>query len=399
MKKYLSLKYLTSVCFLAFIGFMLVYNARPAFYVAYHQLENIRSGSGFSKAQAEYEYNDSLPGKSFYVSFNGGFQRLMGIRSVNERYKLDNGHLTYVVPQMDTTAMAENTVAFRDALAELDIPFGYISTPFKIDPQDKQLPPSIEDYANENADQFLSVLEENDVPTLDLRKLEKEQSLDHYSLYFITDHHWKPETGFWAYTQIVSWLESLDADFAVDPALTDAQNYTFTVYEDVFFGSNGWRVGALYSEMDDFTVITPNFETSLHFQVPSAGINRQGTYEETLLFLDILNQNMGRTQENRMYGTYLYQDEAQEFIYNHSQQQALQVQSKPKKLVILKDSNGLVVVPYLGLSYDEVCFMDLRLFNGDFLAFLQEYQPDMVLAMYNPGAFEEHNANMFQFIR
>lgn len=399
MKKIFSLKYLTSVCFLAFIGFMLVYNARPAFYVAYHQLENIRSGSGFSKAQAEYEYNDSLPGKSFYVSFNGGFQRLMGIRSVNERYKLDNGHLTYVVPQMDTTAMAENTVAFRDALAELDIPFGYISTPFKIDPQDKQLPPSIEDYANENADQFLSVLEENDVPTLDLRKLEKEQSLDHYSLYFITDHHWKPETGFWAYTQIVSWLESLDADFAVDPALTDAQNYTFTVYEDVFFGSNGWRVGALYSEMDDFTVITPNFETSLHFQVPSAGIDRQGTYEETLLFLDILNQNMGRTQENRMYGTYLYQDEAQEFIYNHSQQQALQVQSKPKKLVILKDSNGLVVVPYLGLSYDEVCFMDLRLFNGDFLAFLQEYQPDMVLAMYNPGAFEEHNANMFQFIR
>lgn len=399
MKKIFSLKYLTSVCFLAFIGFMLVYNARPAFYVAYHQLENIRSGSGFSKAQAEYEYNDYLPGKSFYVSFNGGFQRLMGIRSVNERYKLDNGHLTYVVPQMDTTAMAENTVAFRDALAELDIPFGYISTPFKIDPQDKQLPPSIEDYANENADQFLSVLEENDVPTLDLRKLEKEQSLDHYSLYFITDHHWKPETGFWAYTQIVSWLESLDADFAVDPALTDAQNYTFTVYEDVFFGSNGWRVGALYSEMDDFTVITPNFETSLHFQVPSAGIDRQGTYEETLLFLDILNQNMGRTQENRMYGTYLYQDEAQEFIYNHSQQQALQVQSKPKKLVILKDSNGLVVVPYLGLSYDEVCFMDLRLFNGDFLAFLQEYQPDMVLAMYNPGAFEEHNANMFQFIR
>ena len=117
MKKYLSLKYLTSVCFLAFIGFMLVYNARPAFYVAYHQLENIRSGSGFSKAQAEYEYNDSLPGKSFYVSFNGGFQRLMGIRSVNERYKLDNGHLTYVVPQMDTTAMAENTVRVTPSYA------------------------------------------------------------------------------------------------------------------------------------------------------------------------------------------------------------------------------------------------------------------------------------------
>ena len=25
-------------------------------------------------------------------------------------------------------------------------------------------------------------------------------------------------------------------------------------------------------------------------------------------------------------------------------------------------------------------------------------QPDMVLVMYNPGAFEAHNANMFQFL-
>lgn len=397
MKKFLSLKYLTSVCFLILLGSMLVYTARPSFYMAYHQLDNIRSGSGFSKTQAEYEFDDSLPGKTFYITLNGAFQRLMGVRHVNERYLLDNGHLTYVVSQMDVTAMAENTVAFRDALAENGIPFAYVNTLFKIDPQDKQLPPSVEDFSNENADHFLSILEENDVKALDLRKLEKEQGLDHYSLYFKTDHHWLPETGFWAAAQIVSWLESQDAGFAADPAITDEANYDHTVYEDIFCGSAARRLGPLYAGLDDVTVISPRFETSLTLTVPASGRFRQGSYADTLLFPEHLTSE--NILESSSYSVYLNQDEPQMFITNHSRQEGLDVQSQPKKLVILKDSNSLVVIPYLALSYDEVCVIDLRLFEGDFMGFLLEYHPDMVLTIYNPGAYEEHNLSMFTFNR
>lgn len=395
MKKFLSTKYLTSVCFLILLGVMLADSLRPLYYLSYQQLQNLRSGNGLSISQIEAEYNDALPGKQLYITLNGGFQRLLGLRHVNSRYRLDNGHLTYVIPEMDTTAPAENTVAFRDALEEMGISYGYVNTLFKLDPQDKQLPPGVEDYSEKNADQFLSILKENDVATLDLRQLEQEQGLDHYSLYYITDHHWKAETGFWAYTQVADWLKTLDSSFAVDPAFAQESNYNHTVYEDIFCGSAARRLGPLYAGLDDMTVITPKFDTALTFT--DQNHTRQGSYEETLLFYKHLTrENM---LENSVYGVYLGEDRPEVRISNHSRQQALSPESTPKRLLILKDSSALVVAPYLALSYDEIALIDLRLFEGNLMDYIAQYQPDMVLTIYNPGAFELHNMSMFQFIR
>jgi LmbE family N-acetylglucosaminyl deacetylase len=75
----------------------------------------------------------------------------------------------------------------------------------------------------------------------------------------------------------------------------------------------------------------------------------------------------------------------------------MQPQSRPKKLLILKDSNSLVVAPFLALSYDEICLVDLRLLGRSLMEYIREYQPDMVLTIYNPGAMEEHNRSMFQY--
>lgn len=397
MKKFLSLKYLTSVCFLVLLGTMLAESLKPAYYVAYHQLQSLRSGNGISISQIEYEYNDSLPGKQFYITLNGGFQRLLGMRNVNDRYRMNNGHLTYVVPQTDVTAQAENTAVFRDTLEEMGIPFVYVSTPFKIDPGDKQLPEGVEDYSGENVDAFLSLLEEKDVTTLDLRQLEKEQGLDHYSLFYMTDHHWKAETGFWAYTQVARWLEHLDSSFAVDPVLTAEENYTRTVYEDIFCGSAARRVGPLYAGLDDMTVISPKFTTALQAEIPAKDLYREGSFEDTLLFYEYLTRT--NMLETSAYGVYLGEDHPKMHITNHSRSQGLEVQSTPKKLLILKDSYALVAAPWLALSYDEIVLIDLRLYEENLMAFIAEYQPDLVMAMYNPGALEEQYRSLYYFIR
>lgn len=395
MKKFLSMKYLTSVCFLALLCFMLGSSIKPLYYIAYQQLQNLRSGNGLSISEIEAGYNDALPGKQLYITLNGGFQRLLGQRYVNSRYRQDNGHLTYVVPRMDVTLPAENTAAFRDALAEMNIPFAYVNTLFKIDPLDKQLPAGVEDYSGDNVDDFLAMLAEKGVTALDLRQREQEQGLDHYSLYYITDHHWKAETGFWAYTQVAQWLESLDSSFAVDPAFTQESNYTRTVYEDIFCGSAARRLGPLYAGLDDMTLITPNFDTALTYTEPE--LTRQGNYEETLLFYEHLTrENM---LENSVYSVYLGSDRAQVRISNQSRQQGLAHQSTPKRLLILKDSSALVMAPYLALSYDEVALIDLRLFEGSLMDYITQYQPDLVLAVYNPGVFEAHNMGLFHFLR
>lgn len=397
MKKYLSLKYLTSVLFLAFMGYMLVSSIQPCYYMAYHQLECYRSGEGISPSKIEHEYNDALPSKDLYITLNGGFQRLMGIRHINDRYRLDNGQLTYVIPETDVTLHANNTIALRDALEKSGIPFGYINTLFKVDPEDKQLPTGVEDYSNENVDQFLQMLEEEEVPVLDLRRLVKEQELDHYSLFYATDHHWKAEAGFWAATQVTNWLASFDSSFAVDPALAAAENYEHTIYEDIFCGSAARRVGPLYAGLDDLTVIRPRFATSLQVDVPAINLYREGSFEDTLLFYSYLTrENM---LENSAYSVYMGADQEQLRVTNLSRSQGLDMQSTPKKLLILKDSSALVVAPWLALSYDEVTLLDLRQFSQNLLDYITEYQPDMVLVMYNPGALELHNLNMYQFIR
>lgn len=395
MKKILSLKYLTSACFLALLGIMLAGSLRPVYYEAYHQLQNLRSGNGISLSEVETTYNDALPGKQLYITLNGGFRRLLGQRHVNERYRLDNGHLAYVVPEMDVAPLAENTVAFRDALEEMGIPYGYVNTLFKLDPQDKQLPVGIEDYSEKNTDQFLTLLKEQGVTTLDLRQREQEQGLDHYSLYFVTDHHWTAEAGFWGYTQVADWLESLDSSFAVDPAFTELSNYDQRVYEDIFCGSAARRVGPLYAGLDDLTVITPTFDTALTYAEKDQ--LRQGSYGETLLFFKHLTkENM---LENSVYSVYMGEDKPEIRISNQSRQQDLSLQSTPKRLLILKDSSALVMVPYLALSYDEIAVIDLRLFEESLMDYIAQYQPDMVLTVYNPGAFELHNSIMFNFIR
>lgn len=396
MKKIFSFKYLTSVCFLALLGIMLAGSLHPAGQILRGQMESISAGEGFSTSQAEQEYNVALPHKFFYVTLNGGFQRLMGVRYINERYLMDNGHMTYVIPKTDVTPMAENTVAFRDALEEMGIPFAYVNLLFKVDPQDWQLPVSVADYTNENADQFLSILAEHGVNTLDLRKLEKEQGLDHYSLYFKADHHWTPEAGFWGYTQIVSWLESLDSRYAVDPILTQEENYNFDIYENIFCGGFARRVGPLYAGLDDMTVISPKFDTFLRVDIPSDGISRQGSYQDTILFYD--NLTLKDPDKSSAYNVYLNSNYPFISISNDSRSRNLPVQSQPRKLLILKDSYVMVMAPYLALSYDEVCLVDLRAFDSNLLDFIEEYQPDMVLTMYNPGVLDLNNTSLFQFI-
>lgn len=395
MKKYLSTKNLTALCFLLLLAVMLLLGARTLYYGAYQSLATWRESRVLDISGLEYLYNDGLPYKEYLLDLNGGFQRLLGMRCVNDRYRLDNGQLTYIIPETDVAGIADNTVAFYQALEELDIPFVYINTPFKIDPEDKQLPYGVEDYSNENADAFLSILAEKDVPYLDLRVLEKEQGLDHYAMYYVTDHHWTAEMGFWAYQQIIDYLTQQEGSFALDPALTDPDSYTYTVYPEIFLGSAGRRVGRLYSGLDDLTMIQPKFDTSLRMEAPETQMVRQGSYSETILFPEILTT--GSDYDVSRYDVYCGGDRALTYFTNFSREENGIVQSQPKRLLVLKDSYSSVVAPFLALSYDEVCLLDLREYRQDVVEFAREYQPDLVMILYNPGALEDNNRMMFDF--
>lgn len=385
MKKFFSLRNLTALCFLLFLLVFFVLSLKPFLRESYYAL---RGGGG--TAQAEERFNDFLPGKEQLVTLNGGVQKLLGKREVNQRYLLDNGQMTYIIPELDMEPIAANTVDFARAMEEREIPFLYVNLLFKVDESDKQLPAGVEDYSNENADRFLAILRQAGVDCLDLREREKAHGLDHYSRFFPSDHHWTPETGLWAAGEVAAALSERDPSFAYDPAIFQPESYDCETYEKVLVGSCGRRVGTWYIGPDDLDVLTPKFETLLRFSVPSQELLREGSFAETMLFPEMLEQ-----QDRMNSDSY--------DVYCGSVYDALRIENlqggNGKRLLVLDDSFSLVVVPFFSLVYAQVDYLDLRLWDGDLLQYIDEMQPDAVLILYNPGALEDNNVHMFDFLR
>ena len=391
MKKLFSLRYLTLWCFVLLLALFFP----PCLRQFCRAARDTLGAEGGGLAALEERFDEYFPLQTRFVTLNGGLSRLLGQRAVNERYRLDNGQLTYVIPELDVNEIARQTVEFAQALREEGIPFLFVNTPFKIDPEDKQLPVGVEDYSNENADRFLSVLRDNGVPTLDLRERERAEGLDHYSLFYPTDHHWTAETGFWAFREIVSRLAAEDASFTVDGLVLDGGEYEKTVLRDVYLGSHGRRVGPWYAGMDDLSLIEPRFDTSLRFLAADTGEVHEGDFSEALLFPEMLE---GDPFLRSRYDVYLGGEYARMLLTNGSAAQGLEVQSTPKKLLIFKDSFSLVLAPFMALGYEETEWLDLRLTPSGGLDAVLAAEPDAVLVVYNPGAYEDNNWEMFDFL-
>ena len=391
MKKLFQAKNLTMLCFLLLLGLLFqrgVPHVCRGFASAIHQYK-LTGTVDFSIV--EEEYNQNFSAKYHFINLNGAYQKLMGAKVVNERYLLDNGHLTYVIGEYDMEGIARNTVDFRNALSALDIPMFYVNAPFKIHRTHKQLPKNAQDYSNENADCFLACLREENVPVLDLRERIDAESLDHYGMFYKSDHHWTTEAALWAAGEITEYLSGWDPNYAVPQGILDPSGYTYEVYEDIFLGSAGKRVGGLYSGMDDYTVITPAYDTAFTFSAENGAIIREGSFSDAFLIRENLYPE--DPLSSNVYQTYCGNGYGQMRILNHSADAC-----SPKKILLIRDSFSDVLAPFLSLGYTRLDVLDLRSFHGDVLDYVRQTAPDAVLVVYNPGAYENNNLVMFDFL-
>ena len=396
MKKFFSIQNLCAFLFLLLLAFFLVFSLRPFGSMVLLGARMLSEGKGPDTQSLETYLDVRLSERlSPLITLNGGVEKLLGKRAVNERYRLDNGKLAYIIPELDMSGIAAETAEFGRYVEEQGIPFVYVNALFYLDEDDKQLPPSVEDYGNENADRFLALLDEAGVKTLDLREREKAEGLDHYGNFFNTDHHWRPEMGFWAFTEIADYLGSLDPAFAVEPALCDFENYSVEVRENCFLGSSGRRVGAWYAGRDDFSVITPDFDTALEVYYSRDGSTRTGTLPECLFFPELFDAD---PYEASLYDFYCGGDEWME-IRNLAEEKGLALCGNGRRVLLVKDSASLVVIPWLSLACGEIRTYDLRFEDESLPDLIASWQPDLVMVFYNPGALEDNNWNMFQFLR
>lgn len=364
--------YITSSCFLIIITVFMTLT-----------LKNIYNSSNKNISSLVKITEDVLQSnvglKTKMITLNGGFQNLINkdyIPDVNPSYsvvKLNNSYLSWAYKYVDMTSQINDTLKFNSFLNENNIDFLMIQMPFKIDKNDSKLPNGIVDYSNKIADEFTNALKNNSIDVLDLRDEIHKQNLNHYELFFKTDHHWKPEAALWASKVTADYL-------GLDSSIYEAQNYDTKVYKNWFLGSQGKRVGPLYCEVDDISLITPKFPTNFTFKLPHKNISRTGEFKDVMFDYSLIN-NKDLFNLNP-YAAYTGGDFPLNIIINNDN-------SDEKNVLLIRDSFSCTFAPFLSLSTKSLHIIDLRYYDNNLKNYITNNNIDLVIMAYNPSAYQD----------
>ena len=309
-----------------------------------------------------------------YINLNGLMAHMLGQRYVNERIKLDNGQLTTLVESVNTNLASERMTTFFLQQKERNKHFLFVVAPNMISKYDSGIPVGYQNFSNDNTDSLVSSLSKNNVPILDLREKMHEQGISHSEAFYKTDHHWKTETGLWAYTEIVQSLTEMGAIPKVDSSYTNVDNFESRLYKDWFLGSSGKRTGRYYAGLDDFQLIIPKFETNMTLEIPTSKISNSGKFEDVALNMKMLNKK--DYFNANPYSVYGYAERDLSHWWN-------EYAPVNQKVLMIGDSFGNVPFAFLPLVISTCDEMDMRYFKEDFESYYDEFEPDIVIFLIN----------------
>nr|WP_315019465.1 hypothetical protein [uncultured Aminipila sp.] len=329
--------------------------------------------------------------KDQYNTLYGLVQRVIGKHIMSdpgygEIYKTKYDQIIFKVGKKNFRVM-RSLDAIEELKSKLDkegIPFLYVQAPFKLSDNEQQLPINKTDYVDYNVNLFLKGLDERNINYLDLRPLLRDGEKTQNQLFFDTDHHWRIETAFEATGHIMDELNK-DYGFAIDGKYKDLSNYKVQTLKNCYLGSMGRRTGRLYSGLDDFTLITPNFKTSYTLYEHDYGAEKiyRGSFNKAILDKKYLVKD-APVDLNRYA---VYHGDNEELIFNNNLVYS-------GKVMMIKDSFGIPVYSFLSLGVHEVRALDLRLFHDSVAKYAKKNKPDVVILMYNGDTFNEE---MFDF--
>ena len=313
----------------------------------------------------------NMAGKESLINLNGVVRAVLNQHEMNDVVKLNNGYLTQTIPMVDIEVLAQEAETLgelQDKLEAQDIQLLYVATGCTVSKYDPQLPIGVEDYSNQNVDNFLEKLEEQNVHYIDMREEIYMDGLDHYELFYKTDHHWTTEGGFYAYTKIVNEIEDM-LDTQVSEEVKSLENYEITTYENWHLGTRGKRVGAAYAGVDDFTLILPKFENYVY----NTGTTEEGSLQDIVI-------NVKALEERNLQEDYVYDQVLGASLGFYANPNA----SSDKNVLIICDSMGKAVNPYMILSFQKVGYIDAYNPSDLTLERIESFEPDIVVIMQYP---------------
>lgn len=207
-------------------------------------------------------------------------------------------------------------------------------------------------YFNETADRYIEALKKNDIPVIDFRSTEAVGKIPVKERSYKTDHHWKIETAFAAFTDLVKIMDAeYGTDWDADGFYTDLNHYNVLTYPQSFLGSYGRKTGILFGGLDDFTVIYPKFTTSYSYTYENQADGRkkgetlQGRFEEALFDSSYLTTD--EIYNNDKYMCYLASLRAHDAITNLQRKDG-------SRVLFIRDSYSAPLAAFLSQVCGEV---------------------------------------------
>jgi len=400
MKRFFSKKIVTAILFLAVLFPLSLFN----FKTAYGYLkQNVQTDFGtkkshFSQVQTTVTdlnatINDKVYQKYKYIEMYGYIQELLDKKEINnfEVVKADDGSLHYTYFTSGTNpvdVIATRMERLNAAAKKAGSKVMYVMTPDKYIKGKTKFETGIPyNYANETADNFLKELQKNNVDTLDFRQLMKDDGKYTPDSFYKTDHHWKVQTAFWAYTKFVDELEKkYGFVFPNKEEYTNINNFNQITYKDSYMGSMARKEGKLYSGVEDFTFIYPKFDTNYYFYAQTGGasdLNTQGRFEQALTFNSLLSGGGDPYDaQNDKYFTYMDGNPGFVEINNFNE-------PKGAKVLFIKDSLMVPVASFFSLGCSKVYMVDPRYYAGNIDDLIKKYKFDYVFVSYTPQNLTE----------
>lgn len=400
MKKYINRYTISSVMVLAmvfFCAFATLFSNRQQIAAAL-RADTFRQNG---RQQVEEVFDDHLTFKDRFLSLWGSVQytpfhakgRLYDDAEYGFIIQDAQGSLLFPYHQKGHEAierMAQNTAALAEAADKAGAQFVYVQAPNKNIRGYTVLPAGADNTANEDADDFLQTVGQYGVDTFDLRETLFSTATDKESLFFKTDHHWTAPTAFLAYTQLTAMLQERYG-LVLDPDgfYTNIENWQKTEFPNSYLGSLGRRVGQVVSGLDDYTFISPRFNTNYTLYNGLADREKpafEGDFMTAIAKPDILNSE---DVEANKHAAYFEWDYGNLIIKNH-------LAENDTKIMLIKDSYSLPLAAFLSTCVSELHMIDMREAGTSPTQYIAENDIDMVIVLYNAEGFEN---KMFDFLR
>ncbi len=343
---------------------------------------------GDFEEQTERYVSDHFPGRKFFVGLDAYYALYSGRNGSNGIYRAKNGYLINTPVDWNQENFTRNMTHIRDFVRQTGLPGVMMLVPSAGYVEESLLPWNHDVYPDgQILDQAQSLLEGSGISWVDLanffregifyRGLGDEEYLSQArekapaqkegeredeaslwdGLYYKTDHHWTSTGAYLAYCKAAEHLN-----------FSPIERMAFSISRyDGFYGTS-YAKSALWGEKPDHVEVW-KYPAAVTVEIHDD--NKQEVITSNSMFF------WERLSEPDMYQVFLDGNHSLVKITNHSQNQ-------DKKLLVIKDSFGHAITPFLANHYKEVYMVDLRYYRQTAVSEIIEREGiDQILVVYS----------------